>query len=93
MGLLGSKFYVASLSQEELSQISVMINLDMLGSPNFYRGVYNGEQAAVDIRNGSVAVTNLFVDFFNKHGLAYGWSAFDGRSDYQAFINVCARGH
>jgi len=88
LGLLGSKYYVASLSAEELSQIAVMINLDMLGSPNFYRGIYDGTGAAPEIRNASTTVTNIFIDFFTKHGLAYGMSTFDGRSDYFAFINV-----
>ena len=41
-GLVGSRVYVDSLSDSEISQIAVNLNYDMVGSPNYVIGVYNG---------------------------------------------------
>ena len=89
-GLLGSEHYVSQLSEAEIDRISVNLNFDMLGSPNFVRFVYDGDgsdtpQAGPD---GSALVERVFLDYFQRQGLETEPTAFDGRSDYGPFIAV-----
>jgi len=86
-GLLGSLYYGASLNPEEVAQIVANVDLDMIASPNFERGIYNGS-AAEDpkILNGSIYIQNLFTDAFTALGVNYTFVEFDGRSDYAFFI-------
>ena len=84
-GLLGSNFYVSSLSAEERGKIAAMLNFDMVASPNFARFVYDGSSADADLP-GSGAIEDLFNGYFASRGLASEPTAFDGRSDYRAFI-------
>jgi len=86
IGLLGSTYYVTHLSPQERQQIALNINIDMIGSPNYFRGVYNATSASEDIRNGSVAIQGLFEDYFVENQLAFDLTGFDGRSDYGPFI-------
>merc|ERR1712130_992812 len=86
-GLLGSTYYVSqAIESGEINNIALNLNFDMLGSPNFFRGVYDGAGAAADIRQGSVNIESLFTTFFGFEGLAWNYAAFDGRSDYGPFI-------
>jgi hypothetical protein len=71
-----------------LKDIALNINMDMVGSPNFFRGIYNGREAPDGIRNQSNAITALFEQFFTGKDLAYEMTPFDGRSDYGPFIEV-----
>jgi Zn-dependent M28 family amino/carboxypeptidase len=95
-GLLGSTAYVADLSQDERDQIMAMVNFDMVGSPNYVRFVYDGDNSAfpADPPNvaagppGSAYLESLFVDYFNAVGLASDPTPFNGRSDYGPFIAV-----
>ncbi len=89
-GLIGSQFYVDSLSKRELKDIAVNLNFDMVGSPNYVRFVYDGDASDTDSlgSTGSGVVEDVFVDYFDSQDLASEPTAFDGRSDYDAFINV-----
>ncbi len=89
LGLVGSNFYVASLSEEELDDIKLYLNLDMVGSPNFIRGVYDGDGSDFGLVGppGSDDIEELFNDHFADETLPFQATAFSGRSDYQAFIN------
>ena len=58
----------------------------MLGSPNYFRGVYDGNGAASDIRTGSVNIQNLLTTYFDFADLPWNLTAFTGRSDYGPFI-------
>jgi Zn-dependent M28 family amino/carboxypeptidase len=62
----------------------------MVGSPNFVRFVYDGDGSAfgTDGPSGSGTIEDVFVDYFASHGLATEPTEFDGRSDYDAFINA-----
>ena len=42
-GLVGSQYYAAQLSEREVSRIDVMIDTDMIASPNYARFVYDGD--------------------------------------------------
>jgi Zn-dependent M28 family amino/carboxypeptidase len=90
LGLIGSNYYVANLPQPERDKIALYLNFDMVGSPNFVRFVYDGDQssfpAPVAVPEGSVQIEDLFEQYFTSQGQPYEDTAFSGRSDYQAFI-------
>jgi Zn-dependent M28 family amino/carboxypeptidase len=92
-GLLGSTYYVSQLSEEERADIAVMLNFDMVGSPNYVRFVYDGDNSAFPVGPGAAAappgsgyVEQLFTSYFASRGLASEPTAFCGRSDYGPFI-------
>lgn len=89
-GLIGSREYVAGLSQEEKDRIALYLNFDMVASPNYIFMVYDGDEsgfeAPVAVPDGSVAIEDLFESYFTKVGQPYDDAEFSGRSDYQAFI-------
>ena len=89
-GLIGSQFYVDSLTKREVKNTAVNLNFDMVGSPNYVRFVYDGDASdtASLASAGSGAVEDVFVDYFDSQDLASEPTAFDGRSDYDAFISV-----
>jgi Zn-dependent M28 family amino/carboxypeptidase len=91
-GLVGSADYVAGLSQEERDRIALYLNYDMVGSPNYIFMVYDADEstfeAPVEIPDGSVAIEDLYESYYTLIGEPYDDSAFDGRSDYQAFIEA-----
>jgi Zn-dependent M28 family amino/carboxypeptidase len=88
--LLGSNYYVAQISDEEFGKIAMYLNFDMVGSPNYFRGVYDGTGdlgGTAPRPEGSAAIETLFNTHFGFKGLPYEDTEFSGRSDYQAFIN------
>ncbi len=88
-GLLGSNYYVANLAEQQAARIRLYLNFDMIGSPNYFRGVYDGNASLPDSvagPAGSAEIEALFNSYFERRGLPYEDSAFSGRSDYQAFI-------
>jgi Zn-dependent M28 family amino/carboxypeptidase len=88
-GLIGSRFYVTSLTPQEQGDIALYLNFDMVGSPNFARFVYDGDGSLGTTPAGpagSGAIEDLFVDFYDDRGLASEPTPFDGRSDYGLFI-------
>ncbi|WP_433556268.1 M28 family metallopeptidase [Pseudonocardia xinjiangensis] len=90
LGLLGSEHYVASLPEPERARIAGYLNFDMVGSPNFVRFVYDGDNSdavgAGPGPAGSAAIEDVFEKFFADRGLASEGTDFDGRSDYGPFI-------
>jgi Zn-dependent M28 family amino/carboxypeptidase len=83
-GLLGSQYYVDNLSTRQIRNIAVMLNFDMIGSPNFARFVYDGTTGP----NGSDVIEDVFLNYFADQGLYNEPTDFDGRSDYGPFIDV-----
>ena len=72
-------------------QIEANLNFDMIGSPNFVRFVYDGDLSdstppPSGAPAGSAQIERLFNRYFDRQGLAYLPTAFDGRSDYGPFI-------
>lgn len=90
LGLLGSTYYVAKLSDEDLGDIVANLNFDMVASPNYVRFVYDGDGSAFDNPGpeGSAFIEWLFNDYFMEAGLASAPTDFSGRSDYGPFIEV-----
>lgn len=87
-GLVGSEFYVASLSQEEKDDIALNLNFDMLASPNYARMVYDGDGSDTGTAGppGSAQIEQVFLDYFARRGLPTWPTEFSGRSDYGPFI-------
>jgi len=92
LGLVGSTAYVNGLAQEELDRISLYLNFDMIGSPNFVFFVYDGDDSdAVGSGpgpDGSAQIEAFFEGFYENRGLPYLGTDFSGRSDYGPFIAV-----
>jgi Zn-dependent M28 family amino/carboxypeptidase len=91
-GLVGSTFYVNSLSEEEQEQITLYLNFDMIGSPNHVFFIYDGDDSdgvgAGPGPDGSAQIEALFESYFNQVAKPYKGTDFSGRSDYGPFIAV-----
>ena len=92
-GLLGSEHYVANLTPEEVGDIALYLNFDMVASPNYMFGIYDGDNsggtAAPDfIPPGSDAIEDVFEQFYADRDEPSQDSEFSGRSDYGPFIAV-----
>lgn len=94
-GLLGSAYYVSQLSQAEKDDIALNLNFDMIGSPNYVRFVYDGDNSAFPVGPGAAAgpdgsglIEKVFHDYFGDVGLPSAETPFSGRSDYGPFIAV-----
>jgi Zn-dependent M28 family amino/carboxypeptidase len=92
-GLLGSAHYVSNLSQQEKDDIALNLNFDMIGSPNYVRFVYDGDNSAFPVGpgaaegpDGSGLIEMVFHDYFGRIGLPSAETPFSGRSDYGPFI-------
>ncbi len=89
-GLVGSADYVAGLSPEELDRIALYMNYDMIGSPNYFFGVYDADEstfeAPVAVPPGSTAIEDVYESYYTLIGEPYDDTEFSGRSDYEAFI-------
>ena len=93
VGLVGSNHYVEDLVENnpaELDEIATYLNFDMVASPNYVISVYDANQstfeAPVEVPAGSVETEKAFTDYFDASGQPWIDTAFDGRSDYDAFI-------
>jgi Zn-dependent M28 family amino/carboxypeptidase len=92
-GLLGSEYYVEQLTDAEIARIALYVNFDMIGSPNYMFGVYDGDNSsgtapAGFIPPGSAEIEDVFEGFYASRGLPYQDTEFSGRSDYGPFIAV-----
>lgn len=87
LGLIGSTKYVASLSQAEKDKIALMVNVDMIGSPNYMIGVYDGDGSRFGTKGpeGSAALEALFHSFYGTQNVKSVETELSGRSDYAAF--------
>jgi Zn-dependent M28 family amino/carboxypeptidase len=91
-GLIGSTYYAHNLPQSEVDKIDVMLDYDMLASPNYVRFVYDGDGSepgneAFAGPPGSGKVESVFDDWFKAQGMQSDRVRFDGRSDYVGFTD------
>jgi Zn-dependent M28 family amino/carboxypeptidase len=93
LNLLGSAHYVANLSAKQLAKTALYLNFDMVGSPNYVRFVYDGDNSKFPVGPGAAAgppgsgeIEATFHDYFESQGLASAETPFSGRSDYGPFI-------
>ncbi|MCP3422237.1 M28 family metallopeptidase [Nocardioides pinisoli] len=92
-GLLGSEHYVEQLSEEEAEDIALYLNFDMIASPNYMFGIYDGDNSGGTaapgfIPDGSAQIEDVFEKFYADRGEPSQDSEFSGRSDYGPFIAV-----
>ncbi|KAF2741942.1 aminopeptidase Y [Sporormia fimetaria CBS 119925] len=87
-GLLGSTYYVEQLSEAAKANIRAYLNFDMIASPNFIHAIYDGDGSAFNLTgpSGSAEIEALITQLFEAQGQNTTETAFDGRSDYLAFI-------
>jgi aminopeptidase S len=91
-GLIGSQQYVQGLSADRRRDIALMLNSDMIASPNAGYFVYDGdgsdpgstERAAV----GSQTVERLLVGRLASMGVPAQGTPFNGDSDYGPFVEA-----
>jgi Zn-dependent M28 family amino/carboxypeptidase len=94
-GLVGSSYYASHLTQKQVDKIDVMLDYDMLASPNYARLVYDGDGSSLDPDGnqnpagpeGSGKVEQVFTDWFRSNGQQSEPIPFDGRSDYVGFTD------
>ncbi|MFI7375912.1 M28 family peptidase [Actinoplanes sp. NPDC049668] len=88
--LVGSTFYVNGLSAEDHAKIALYLNFDMIGSPNYTFGVYDGDNSANEGAGpgpaGSAQIEAVLQAYFASQRQATAASDFTGRSDYGPFI-------
>jgi aminopeptidase S len=80
-GLVGSTFYVNSLSAADRARITGYVNFDMIGSPNPGYFVYDGDAEPA----GSAEIEVLFESFFAGRAVPTEEVLVGGRSDHAAF--------
>lgn len=92
LGLLGSEHYVDTLTPADRADIGLYLNFDMVGSPNFMRGIYDGHNSDLEGAGpgpeGSAQIEKVFEQHFASKGLPFNGTDFSGRSDYGPFIAV-----
>ncbi|KAI8608308.1 hypothetical protein BC830DRAFT_1174529 [Chytriomyces sp. MP71] len=90
IGLIGSTYHVEQLFAKdpvELAKYKLNIDTDMIASPNYVRGVWDGRNVPDErIRAAGAAIQSVFERFFAKRGLATVPFAFNGRSDFAPFM-------
>jgi Zn-dependent M28 family amino/carboxypeptidase len=90
-GLVGSQYYAAHLSDAEVARIDMMLDTDMIASPNFARLVYDGDGSTFGSElagpPGSGTIERVLTDDWSRRGLVSEPIPFDGRSDYVGFVN------
>lgn len=90
-GLQGSEHYVGQLAAEQIADIALYLNFDMIASPNYTLGIYDGDNSlqsptAPPIPPGSAEIEDVFQAFYTRRGTPFVDSEFSGRSDYGPFI-------
>ncbi|KAK6495035.1 Leucyl aminopeptidase yscIV [Arthrobotrys musiformis] len=91
VGLVGSRYYASHIPEEEAAKIVMNLNFDMLASPNYMFGIYDGDASDFEspyATNGSALIEQTFIDFFKEVGKPSVPTAFSGRSDYQGFLQI-----
>ena len=86
--LVGSNFYVANSTDDELADIEMYLNFDMVASPNYGLFIYDGDGSGFGLvgPDGSDEIEGLFEEYYADRDIPSEPTAFSGRSDYQAFI-------
>jgi Peptidase family M28 len=88
LGLLGSRHYLSGLDRAERDRIALYLNLDMVGSPNFRRLVYDGEGAPA----GSAAIERVLAGYLRGRGLFTGAGETKSAQERDAFGGTTGRG-
>lgn len=93
-GLLGSNHYLRTINgtisggPAEVNKVRAYLNFDMIASPNYVLGIYDGDGSGFNFSGppGSDTIEKDFETFFDSKKLPHIPSIFSGRSDYAAFL-------
>ncbi|KAL5117865.1 Leucyl aminopeptidase yscIV [Pleosporales sp. CAS-2024a] len=93
-GKLGSFHYLNTLngtlsgSSIDVNKLRAYLNFDMIASPNYVLGIYDGDGNAFNFSGpaGSDKIEHDFEQFYESRGLAHVPALFSLRSDYAAFL-------
>jgi Zn-dependent M28 family amino/carboxypeptidase len=93
-GKLGSFYYLKTINgtfsgtPAEAHKVRAYLNFDMIASPNYILGVYDGDGSAFNFSGpaGSDTIEKDFEEFYTSQGKPFVPSVFTGRSDYAAFL-------
>lgn len=90
LGLIGSTKYVEGLSDTEKNKIRAYLNFDMIASPNYMIGLFDGNGTAGEFvaPKGSASIEKLTRTYFEMQGQSYIELEASGRSDYAAFSDA-----
>lgn len=83
LGLLGSRHYLEQLAPADRDRIALYLNLDMVGSRNVRRLVYDGNARGAP--PGSGVIQRVLTDYLRGQGLAVGTTSLGGGSDHAPF--------
>jgi Zn-dependent M28 family amino/carboxypeptidase len=84
LALLGSRAYVQKLSAVERGRLVAVLNFDMVGSRNFGRFIYDGDNAPP----GSARIEQLFRAYFAAHRQSAAELGLGGSSDHAPFADA-----
>jgi Zn-dependent M28 family amino/carboxypeptidase len=87
-GGVGSQYYVDNLSSSARAAVTGYLNFDMVGSPNYVRFLYDGDNADEPGPPGSGAIEQALSEHFTQVGLPVERVPFEFRSDYSAFFDI-----
>ena len=91
-GLIGSQQYVQGLSADRRRDIALMLNSDMIASPNAGYFVYDGDGSdpgsTETAAAGSPTIERLLVDRLASMGVPAQGTPFNGDSDYGPFVEA-----
>ncbi|KAF3902911.1 hypothetical protein AA313_de0209411 [Arthrobotrys entomopaga] len=90
-GLLGSEYYTSHLSEAEAAKIVLNLDFDMLASPNYLYSIYDGDGSTFESPFASIGsghIEKTLMDFLVEDGKTSVPTAFDGRSDYNGFLEI-----
>lgn len=81
-GLLGSNFYSEN---NNLTNVQLYLNFDMLASPNFILGIFNGSSSEYK-KEECIYIQKVFESCFQRYNYPFHLLPIDGMSDYQPFL-------
>ncbi|KAJ3122254.1 hypothetical protein HK100_012069 [Physocladia obscura] len=92
IGLLGSKYHIKTLQSTnpaQLAKYKLTIDIDMIASPNYIRGIWDGH-SIIDprIARASARIASVFQSHFTRKGLPTSLVKFNGGSDFQPFMDA-----
>jgi len=88
LGLIGSRGWVAQQDQNELDRLIMYLNFDMIGSPNWIRGVYDGDgsDSSSTFPPGSGEIEHTLRTYYDALALPHVPVAIGSRSDHAGFL-------
>lgn len=92
-GIAGSKTYVDSLDAAALDRIRLYLNFDMIGSPNYFIGIYDTANMSaymnISVLAGSLEAETLWKEYFvGEAGLNWQYFNLRDASDHAPFARA-----